>query len=97
MAISISFAVFVIATVSCIIYKKRWHIKYYFYLLRAKNRGYEILGGDYLVDNEFVAFNSLDRVWVISKMIPKRTKKTLNLFTRQGYSAGWETNCRQHH
>ncbi|XP_011444468.3 toll-like receptor 13 [Magallana gigas] len=71
MAISISFAVLVIATVSCIIYKKRWHIKYYLYLLRAKKRGYEVLGGDDFAYDVFVAYNSDDRIWVISEMIPR--------------------------
>nr|XP_011444469.1 toll-like receptor 1 [Crassostrea gigas] len=75
MAISISFAVLVIVTVSCIIYKKRWHIKYYFYLLRAKKRGYEVLGGDHFAFDVFVAYNSLDRVWVISEMIPRLENK----------------------
>nr|XP_034302016.1 toll-like receptor 1 [Crassostrea gigas] len=71
MAISIFFAVIVIATVSCIIYKKRWHIKYYLYLLRAKKRGYEVLGGDDFAYDVFVAYNSDDRIWVISEMIPR--------------------------
>lgn len=39
MAISIFSAVLVIFIVSFIIYKKRWHIKYYLYLLRAKKEG----------------------------------------------------------
>lgn len=41
-----------------------------FYLLRAKNRGYEYPEVDNFAYDVFVAYNSLDRVWVISEMIP---------------------------
>ncbi|XP_062606738.1 toll-like receptor 2 [Saccostrea cucullata] len=74
-AISVSFAVFIIVIVSCVLYQKRWHIKYYLYLLRAKRRGYEILGGDEFAYDVFVAYNSDDRIWVISEIVPKLEKE----------------------
>ncbi|XP_061170220.1 toll-like receptor 2 [Saccostrea echinata] len=74
-AVSVSFAVIVIVIVSCVLYQKRWHIKYYLYLLRAKRRGYEILGGDEFAFDVFVAYNSNDRVWVISEIVPKLEKE----------------------
>ncbi|XP_061170221.1 toll-like receptor 4 [Saccostrea echinata] len=74
-AISTSFAVLVIVIVSFVLYQKRWHIKYYLYLLRAKRRGFEILGGDEYAYDVFVAYNSEDRVWVISELIPKLEKE----------------------
>ena len=71
-AVWLSAAVVVIVIITSIIYKYRWDIKYYIYLMRAR-KGYQKIPGindDYLYD-AFVAYNSQDRVWVISKLIPK--------------------------
>ncbi|XP_061170082.1 toll-like receptor 2 type-2 [Saccostrea echinata] len=75
LAISISFGGTFITCLSCLFYQKRWHIKYYLYLLRAKRRGYEILAGDEFAYDVFLAYNSNDRIWVISELIPKLEKE----------------------
>ena len=71
-AASLSGAFVVIVIIASVIYKYRWDIKYYIYLMRAR-KGYQKLPGindDYLYD-AFVAYNSQDRVWVISKLVPQ--------------------------
>ena len=59
-----------------VLYRYRWHLKYYIYLMRAKKRGYEALSGDDdFIYDVFVAYHSDDRVWVISELIPCLEKK----------------------
>ncbi|XP_048745873.2 toll-like receptor 13 [Ostrea edulis] len=70
LGISISVLSVVILVASGVLYHYRWHIKYHLYLLRAKSRGYEALSGCEFVYDVFIAYNSNDRVWVISEMIP---------------------------
>lgn len=70
-AIGVGIGVLIIMSVTVILYRKRWHIKYYLYLLRAQRRGYESLGGEDFLYDVFVAYNSKDRVWIISEMIPR--------------------------
>ncbi|XP_033743997.1 toll-like receptor 13 [Pecten maximus] len=59
-----------ITIVSSLLYHYRWHIRHYIYIMRAK-RGYERIpeGEDFAFD-AFVAYNTEDRVFVISKLIP---------------------------
>ncbi|XP_062614777.1 toll-like receptor 2 [Saccostrea cucullata] len=71
--ISSAFCLFVI--MSFIFYKKRWQIKYQLYRLRAKRRGYQVLGDHGFAYDVFVSYNSADSVWVISEMIPRLEKK----------------------
>nr|WBP49899.1 Toll-like receptor protein [Mimachlamys nobilis] len=55
-------------SIAVILYRNRWHIKYYIYLLRSKQGYKRIPGNDNFVYDAFVAYNSTDRVWVISKL-----------------------------
>ncbi|XP_060084014.1 toll-like receptor 2 [Ylistrum balloti] len=57
-----------LAVLAVILYRNRWHIKYYIYLLRAKQGYKQIPGDDRFVYDAFVAYNSTDRIWVISKL-----------------------------
>lgn len=61
----------IVVMVTVILYKYRWHIKHYIYLLRSK-RSYERIDGneyEYVYD-AFVAYHSNDRIWIISELIP---------------------------
>jgi hypothetical protein len=70
-AIGVGVGVIIIVSVTVILYRNRWHIKYYVYLLRAKRQGYEHIDGDDYIYDVFVAYNSKDRVWIISELIPR--------------------------
>ncbi|OWF54530.1 toll-like receptor 3 [Mizuhopecten yessoensis] len=56
-------------SVAAILYRNRWHIKYYIYLLRSNQKGYEKIpeNGSFVFD-AFVAYNSTERIWVFSKL-----------------------------
>lgn len=76
-AISTAAGVVLIVIVVGLFYHYRWHIKYFFYLMRARKRGYEPLPGGYddFIYDLFVAYHSDDRVWVISELIPCLERK----------------------
>ncbi|XP_033755022.1 toll-like receptor 2 [Pecten maximus] len=60
--------VVVFVGIAVVLYRNRWHIKYYIYLLHSK-KDYEPLPGDNsFIYDAFVAYNSTDRVWVISEL-----------------------------
>ncbi|OWF54528.1 toll-like receptor 2 [Mizuhopecten yessoensis] len=70
MVIVLSVCLFVIIMLGAMIYKFRWHIKYYVYLCCAK-RGYKrIAEEDCFHFDAFVAYNSDDRLWVLTKLMP---------------------------
>ncbi|XP_062589958.1 toll-like receptor 13 [Saccostrea cucullata] len=74
-AIGVGVGTLIIVSSTIILYRNRWNIKYYLYLLRAKRRGYQNLEGHHFLYDAFVAYNSKDRVWVISEMIPRLEKR----------------------
>jgi toll-like receptor 13 len=52
------------------VYKMRWHIRYWIYLIRAKHRNYTRLSNtDYVYDG-FVVYCDADRKWVHEKLVP---------------------------
>ncbi|CAC5402889.1 TLR13 [Mytilus coruscus] len=53
-----------------LIYKGRWHIRYWIYLQRVKQRGYISLNsGDSFQYSGFVVYSDEDRHWVFSKFL----------------------------
>lgn len=53
-----------------LIYKGRWHIRYWIYLQRVKQRGYISLNnGDSSLYSGFVVYSDEDRHWVFSKFL----------------------------
>lgn len=77
-AIAVSSAVVCVTVVLAItvLYKARWHIRYWIYLLRAKSHGYSAIGGDvdYRYDG-FVVYCEEDREWVHGVLIEKMEKE----------------------
>nr|WBP49901.1 Toll-like receptor protein [Mimachlamys nobilis] len=71
MAIVLSVCLFVIVTVGALGYKYRWHLKYYVFLCRTKS-GYKRINEeeDHFHFDAFVAYNSDDRDWVLTKLMP---------------------------
>ena len=52
------------------VYKMRWHIRYWIYLIRAKHRNYTRLSNtDYVYDG-FVVYCDEDSKWVHEKLVP---------------------------
>lgn len=59
----------VTAVAATVIYKYRWHMKYWIYLARSR-KGYQKIDGDEFVYDAFVAYNGANRNWVITEMMP---------------------------
>lgn len=65
-----------VVIVITILYKARWHIRYWIYLLRAKSHGYSAIDGneDYKYDG-FVVYCDEDRQWVHGVLLAKMEKE----------------------
>ena len=64
------FILVVMAIITITVYKMRWHIRYWIYLIRAKHRKYTRLSNtDYVYDG-FVVYCDADREWVHEKLVP---------------------------
>lgn len=59
----------VLAIFSFVLYRKRWAIKHYIYLVR-KRRQYVLVDGDNFLYDAFVAYNQDDSIWVQDHLIP---------------------------
>ena len=60
----------VMAIITITVYKMRWHIRYWIYLIRAKHRNDSRLSNtDYVYDG-FVVYCYEDREWVHEKIVP---------------------------
>ncbi|XP_045157686.2 toll-like receptor 2 [Mercenaria mercenaria] len=59
----------VIVITSVVIYRNRWNIKHYIYLMR-KRRNYMPVGGDIYAYDAFVAYNQDDSLWIRVHLIP---------------------------
>lgn len=73
--IVIACVVVTLVTVVAIVYKHRWHIKYCIYLIRSRREYQPIPGDDPYIYDAFVAYNTSDRVWVISALMEFLEKK----------------------
>ena len=71
-ATSLSVAVFLLVViVFALVYRGRWYIRYYIFLIRSRRRRYvERADGSYVYD-AFVAYNSHDRSWVTKQLLPR--------------------------
>ncbi|XP_033755387.1 toll-like receptor 1 [Pecten maximus] len=70
MAVVLSVCLLVIIVIGALLYKYRWHIRYYVYLCCVR-RGYKrISEEDNFHFDAFVAYNSDDRTWVLTKLMP---------------------------
>jgi hypothetical protein len=69
--VAISCSILVVMAITTItVYKMRWHIRYWIYLIRAKHRNYTRLSNtDYVYDG-FVVYCDEDREWVHEKLVP---------------------------
>ncbi|XP_045204985.2 toll-like receptor 2 [Mercenaria mercenaria] len=61
--------VIVIAIIMVIVYKNRWNIKHYIYLVR-KRRNYQVIQGHNLVYDAFVGYEATDSAWVRRRLLP---------------------------
>ncbi|XP_053396093.1 toll-like receptor 13 [Mercenaria mercenaria] len=68
-AVIASPCVVVIALVTLIMYRNRWNIKHYIYLLRKK-RNYEAIEGRNFIYNAFVAYEAVDSMWIRRRLLP---------------------------
>ncbi|XP_045195126.2 toll-like receptor 13 [Mercenaria mercenaria] len=59
----------VIAIIGILLYRNRWNIKHYIYLLRKRRRYKTIPGNDYEFD-AFVAYKAEDSEWVHGRLLP---------------------------
>nr|AIZ97750.1 toll-like receptor 13 [Cyclina sinensis] len=59
----------VLAIVSFVLYRKRWSIKHYIYLMR-KRRNYILVDGENFLYDAFVAYNQEDSDWVREHLLP---------------------------
>lgn len=73
MAIVLTASVVVILATGIVLYKYRWHIRYYFYLIRIK-MSYQSIPDEFQYD-AFVAYNSVDRAWVLTQLMPFMEKQ----------------------
>lgn len=69
--VAISCSILVVMVITTItVYKMRWHIRYWIYLIRAKHGTYTRLSNtDYVYDG-FVVYCDEDRKWVHEKLVP---------------------------
>jgi Leucine-rich repeat (LRR) protein len=69
--VAISCSILVVMAITTItVYKMRWHIRYWIYLIRAKHRNYSQLSNmDYVYDG-FVVYCDEDKKWVHEKLVP---------------------------
>ena len=64
-------AIFLSAIVFALVYRGRWYIRYYIFLIRSRRRRYlERADGSYVYD-AFVAHNSNDASWVVKYLLPR--------------------------
>ncbi|XP_045157685.2 toll-like receptor 2 [Mercenaria mercenaria] len=61
--------IIVIVITSVVIYRNRWNIKHYIYLMR-KRRNYIQVEGDIYAYDAFVAYNQDDSLWIREHLIP---------------------------
>ncbi|OWF54527.1 Toll-like receptor 2 type-2 [Mizuhopecten yessoensis] len=62
--------VVVACIIGVVIYRKRWNIKHYIYLMRSR-KGYESLpDGEAYIYDAFVAYHYTDRPWIVSHLLP---------------------------
>ena len=70
-ALSTAAAILISAIVFAVVYKGRWYIRYYLFLIRSRRRRYmELTDCGYAYD-AFVAHSSNDRVWVVRHLLPR--------------------------
>ena len=69
--LSTAAAIFLSAIVFALVYRGRWYIRYYIFLIRSRRRRYlERADGSYVYD-AFVAHNSSDASWVVRHLVPR--------------------------
>ena len=69
--LSTAAAIFLSAIVFALVYRGRWYIRYYIFLIRSRRRRYlERTDGSYVYD-AFVAHNSNDASWVVRHLLPR--------------------------
>ena len=69
--LSTAAVIFLSAIVFALVYRGRWYIRYYIFLIRSRRRRYhELADGSYVYD-AFVAHNSNDASWVVRHLLPQ--------------------------
>ena len=69
--LSTAAVIFLSAIVFALVYRGRWYIRYYVFLIRSRRRRYhELADGSYAYD-AFVAHNSNDASWVVRRLLPQ--------------------------
>ena len=69
--LSTAAAIFLSAIVFALVYRGRWYIRYYIFLIRSRRRRHlERADGSYVYD-AFVAHNSNDASWVVRHLLPR--------------------------
>ena len=69
--LSTSAAIFLSAIVFVLVYRGRWYIRYYLFLIRSRrHRNLELSDNNYAYD-AFVAHNSNDASWVVRHLLPR--------------------------
>ena len=69
--LSTAAAIFLTAIVFALVYRGRWYIRYYIFLIRSRRRRHlERADGSYVYD-AFVAHNSNDASWVVRHLLPR--------------------------
>ena len=64
-------AIVLSAIVFALVYRGRWYIRYYIFLIRSRRRRYvELADGSYVYD-AFVAHNSNNASWVVRHLLPR--------------------------
>ncbi|CAG2236551.1 unnamed protein product [Mytilus edulis] len=60
----------ILITATIVIFKIRWHIRYWIYLVRARRRDYCRIDVDEYAYDGFVVYCDTDREWVHQKLVP---------------------------
>ncbi|XP_060561046.1 toll-like receptor 2 type-2 [Ruditapes philippinarum] len=68
-AIIASPCVIVICIIIIVVYRNRWNIKHYIYLMR-KRRNYQVIEGNDFVYDAFVGYETEDSAWVRRRLLP---------------------------